>query len=297
MAVKRCDVITDLSGRELTAHGSPAFPIACYDHDFRDSDVSWHWHEELEAVAAVMGDTLVQTSRGALLVPEGCGFFLPSGVLHACVPVQGSDCAYHSLVFHARLVGGSMESVFWQRYLTPLLERCPREAVLLRGDVSWQAEALGAIETAWQLCVAEPEDYEFSVREHLSRLILLLSHNLSPAGNQTGRADQVKEDRIKAMLLFIQEHYAEDIRIAQIAASAAVSESECLRCFQQLIGTTPNRYLIRYRLDRAEELLKTTALSITEIGGRCGFREMSYFAKAFRLRFGQSPSQWRKEPS
>lgn len=50
-------------------------------------------------------------------------------------------------------------------------------------------------------------------------------------------------DRIKTMLQFIQEHYAEDISVEQVASSASISPSECLRCFHNMIGTTPNQYL------------------------------------------------------
>ena len=50
-------------------------------------------------------------------------------------------------------------------------------------------------------------------------------------------------DRIKRMLQYIQDHYAEDVSVDQIAASASISASECLRCFHDMIGTTPNQYL------------------------------------------------------
>ncbi|MBR1455844.1 MAG: helix-turn-helix transcriptional regulator, partial [Oscillospiraceae bacterium] len=88
--------------------------------------------------------------------------------------------------------------------------------------------------------------------------------------------------------------YAEDIRIRHIAQSAAVSESECLRCFRALIGSTPNRYLNQYRLRRAGQLLRGTELKVAEIAEACGFREMSYFARAFRLAYGVAPSEYRR---
>ena len=95
------------------------------------------------------------------------------------------------------------------------------------------------------------------------------------------------------MLTFIREHYAEEIDTSAIAASAAISESECLRCFKKMLNTTPNRYLATYRLEQAEALLLHTNLLIAEIGAKCGFNEMSYFARAFRMKYGSTPRTYR----
>lgn len=296
MAISDCKTSTDHTGKELVEHGTTAFPVACYHDDFREGGVPWHWHDELEAVVAIKGDTLVRTSTGTIRVPEGDGFFLNTGVVHTCIPTESSPaCEYHSIVFHARLIGGNPDSVFWQKYLSPLLKGGTRSPLLLAHSVPWQNDCLCAIDTAWTLCHREPAGYEFEIRNQLSHLIFLLAENLERSEGMMSAIDRRKEDRIKTMIGFIQEHYTEDIRIVHIADSAAISESECLRCFQKLIGTTPNRYLKEYRLSRAEELLSTTELKITEIGERCGFQEMSYFAKAFREQYGVTPSVYRRE--
>ena len=99
---------------------------------------------------------------------------------------------------------------------------------------------------------------------------------------------------MKVMLAFIQQHFGENITIRQIADSAAVSESECMRCFHHTIGITPIAYLKNYRLQCAAELLETTVQPVSFIGEQCGFREMSYFARAFRQNYGCTPSQYRK---
>ena len=97
------------------------------------------------------------------------------------------------------------------------------------------------------------------------------------------------------MLQFIQEHYAEDVSVEQIAASAAISPSECLRCFHDMIGTTPNQYLRDQRTQRAAELLCGTGLQVSEIAAQCGFRDASYFARAFRQVYGCGPTDYRRK--
>lgn len=46
MALTECNTTVGSDGRELLEHGTTAFPIACYEDDFRVSNVPWHWHEE-----------------------------------------------------------------------------------------------------------------------------------------------------------------------------------------------------------------------------------------------------------
>ena len=44
MALSACNTETDSAGRELTVHGTAAFPIACYHDDLEAAPVPWHWH-------------------------------------------------------------------------------------------------------------------------------------------------------------------------------------------------------------------------------------------------------------
>ena len=63
--------------------------------------------------------------------------FINAGVLHADWPLAAGRCRLHSVVFHPRLVGGSPDSVFWQKYLQPLLTDPSRPCAVLRRSVDW----------------------------------------------------------------------------------------------------------------------------------------------------------------
>ena len=61
MALSACGSAADPHGRELIAHGTTLFPVACYRDDLFLEDVPcpWHWHDELEAVTVSQGEVLV----------------------------------------------------------------------------------------------------------------------------------------------------------------------------------------------------------------------------------------------
>ena len=96
------------------------------------------------------------------------------------------------------------------------------------------------------------------------------------------------------MLQYIEAHLADTIEITDIAETAGISISECLRCFKHSIGTTPIQYVKQLRIQKAAELLTYTTLSITEVALECGFQEMSYFLKTFRQAHGCTPTEFRE---
>ena len=296
MALASCGTQINEQGRELAQHGTTQFPIACYHDDLAKSPVPWHWHPELEVFVISEGTAVAAVGAERFTLKQGQGMFLNSGVLHAAWVYDQTGCRIHSAVFHPRLVGGSPDTVFWFRYLTPLLARGGQNGILLDGSEDWHTEALQSIETAWKSCAEEPLGYEFQTREALSRLILLLSRRQAPSPSAKSGKALRNEWWVKLMLEHIHQNYASHLTTAAIAKAAAVSESECLRCFRSVVGLTPIQYVIQYRVQKAEELLLfTPELNVAEVGARCGFQDASYFAKTFHALNGCTPSEYRRQ--
>lgn len=294
MPLSSCDTTVDSRGKELLEHGTVAFPVACYHDDLRQKEVPWHWHEELEAAVITEGCAVVAAGNQKYIIHAGEGFFINSGIVHGCWNIDASACRFHSVVFHPRLVGGSIDSVFYQNFVYPLIENHALESFHLTPSTPWQTEALKAIEDGWNACVQAPAGFEFKVRHALSDLVFLLQCNLPAARHHSSEKSVRDGERIKLMLQYIHEHYADELNTSNIAKSASVSESECLRCFRYTIDTTPIQYVRQYRLQKACQFLTTTQEKIANIAARCGFQDISYFSKIFRETKGMVPSEYRK---
>ncbi len=295
MALSACNpVSTDTKGREMIEHGTALFPVACYQDDLQKAEVSWHWHEELEVFVVENGTARVCINGGNYLVKQGEGFFINAGVLHGVWQDGADPCLLHSVVFHPRFVGGSVDSILWQKYLEPLLTDSSRPCVFFTDEQEWEAAASKAISTAWRLCVSEEDGFEFKTREQLSQIILLLFQNQPLSEKKPSEKDLRDGERAKVMLQYIQEHYSEEISLVKIAESAHICESECLRCFRNVIGYSPIQYVKQIRIQKAAEMLLCTNWKISDIGQKCGFQEMSYFAKTFRELKGCTPNVFRK---
>ena len=133
-----CSSMADAQGRELTAHGTPELPAACYNDDLEREKVDWHWHDEWEVSIVLEGEVEVFAGAQREKFRPGDAFFINSRVLHTVENVHGRACRIYTIVFHPRLVGGDRESAFWRSYVQPLLSESAQELFSLKQGECWK---------------------------------------------------------------------------------------------------------------------------------------------------------------
>lgn len=84
-----------------------------------------------------------------------------------------------------------------------------------------------------------------------------------------------------------------DLDLDAAAAHAGYSRYHFVRAFKAAYGETPGQYLSRRRVERAEELLRSANLSVTEVCVLVGFQSLGTFSTRFRKQTGMSPSEYR----
>ena len=283
----------DETGRELLSYGTEDFPIAFFDDDLTVVSVPYHWHDEFEIVILTEGCVRVRIAGSEFVLSAGDGYFTNKGILHGAV-LETPAGHQHALVFSPKLLSRG-EDLIWERYVAPILENRRFPFLRLSASVSWQREILRLAETAWQSGGYESEDYPLVVRDCLSRAFsLLVSHMEDPENAfRFSSRFQRDEERIKKALVFIEKNYDEALSIEEIAASASVSTSACLRLFRSALDTTPMAYLRELRLQKAQEELKAAdGRTIAEIAYACGFSDASYFNRCFRKALGMTPTEY-----
>ena len=99
---------------------------------------------------------------------------------------------------------------------------------------------------------------------------------------------------LQNMLTYIQNHYAQSITLADIAASGAMCRSKCCNLFRKVLHQSPLEFTQNFRIQKSIRLLLDTDDSITEIAASCGFNKSSYYIECFHRIIGQSPGKYRK---
>ena len=88
-------------------------------------------------------------------------------------------------------------------------------------------------------------------------------------------------------------HYGSPLDLDALAGAARVSKYHFARCFSETYGETPMRYLTRRRIERAQDLLRSANLNVTEVCMMVGFASLGSFSSRFRELVGESPTQYR----
>jgi AraC-like DNA-binding protein len=109
----------------------------------------------------------------------------------------------------------------------------------------------------------------------------------APAG--APRPGPVRDRRILRALEQIHASYAEPLGVDELARTAMMSRFHFTRVFRDEVGVAPYQYLLRVRIARATELLRSGRCSVTEAALSVGFQDFSRFARTFRAHTGKRP--------
>ena len=293
MIPKSLNLPSEQNMLERKQHGTALLPIAIYKRDRHSSPVPLHWHPEPELAVVTKGSVRYTVGRRSFVLEEGDGFFINSDMLHAVPKNETSSGNMCSVVFHPRLVGGNMESIYWVKYVTPLITGSLKYMHFKAGNEEHR-QIIGEIRRLWEICSEKPAGYEFEARSILSRIVLYLADLQDSAPVPLSSGMLREEGRIKKLLDYIDRHIGEEITLADLSHRVSISESECLRSFKAATGTTPIQYIKQLRIEKAAELLESTNEKIVDIAVACGFQDMSYFSKTFRQMQGCTPRQYRE---
>jgi AraC-like DNA-binding protein len=86
--------------------------------------------------------------------------------------------------------------------------------------------------------------------------------------------------------------YAEPLDLDRLAAAVGVCKYHFLRCFAATYGRTPALYLAERRIERAQDLLRATNLTVTEVCHLVGYSSLGSFSSRFLQLVGESPSAY-----
>jgi len=110
-----------------------------------------------------------------------------------------------------------------------------------------------------------------------------------------GCGDPSKEQvspHIEKALRFVDLHYQHPITVRHLAAYVGLERTYFTKLFTKQTGTPPQQYLLRYRIGKSLELMKSTDLSIGQIGASVGIGDLPYFSRIFKQWAGMSPRRF-----
>jgi LacI family transcriptional regulator len=103
----------------------------------------------------------------------------------------------------------------------------------------------------------------------------------------------IENRQIAAAVRFIREHACENIDVGDILRAVPLSRSTLERRYEQILGRSPKQDILRFRLNRAKQLLAETDLTLDAVAEKVGLEHTEYLGRIFKKKFGVTPARFR----
>lgn len=280
--------------QEKKIHGNPLFPYITYPCsiplDFKN--VPMHWHDDMEIIYIKKGSGIVSVDLKSYEVSTGSIVIVLPGHLHAIFQKEPISMEYENILFLPELIVTKKSDICNLNYLTPLFSNELYLAPLFEPTHMYYKQIASCIDLADHYCNETPLAYEFVIKSQIS---MLFYHLMACCSQKPFYQDLfLQEEKIKQILLFIEENYQRKISVSDAALHLKISTSHFMKFFKSTMGSSFITYLNEYRLDMVTRLLTGSNANILTIAYECGFDNISYFNRRFKKKYGVTPLLYRK---
>lgn len=197
---------------------------------------------------------------------------------HYCAPINGEILDYRAVNINPDVMRKAVREITGRDQLPRFTQNVvpQSEIASLIADV-YDAILSGAPK------LKKAEAFYFLIEQVLQEYAVDFDQSPAPQPNP----------QIQALCQYIEDHYAENITLEELAGRAGFGKSYLLRCFTQQIGVSPYRYLQTIRIDRAKKLLEQGMAPI-EAAAMTGFADQSHFTNYFKDFIGLTPKQYQR---
>lgn len=250
---------------------------------------STHFHKEIEILYIVSGSTTAFVNGKEYVVNEGSVLFLNSRVPHSTVttkkntrnillqfPVHSNEYKYSSI-----------------KYLERFMQTNKTMAFVFEPKHRQTEELISYIDNLVREYTKKEKAYEYYMLSNLQSIIALLHRNdLLIDNNTLFDSDTIK--KIMPVLQYVTDNYNENISIEELSELLHFSRHYFCRLFKKATNTTFVEYRNFVRICKAENMLRNTDKSISDIACDLGFASLSYFVRTFKKYKLYSPLEYKK---
>ncbi len=290
------DIQFSEDSQELIKPILPGFPISVFYTTFNEATyncINWHWHEAFQYCIVTEGAVDFLLPGASYHVRAGDGIFINTQQVHFSKGKTGISSSYLCLDIPPAFIYPDERSRVYQKTIAPILRHPFPQVLLLSRREQEEQRLLQSILEIQSLLKEQPDFIELSIHMEILQIWRITFQLLKKSGG-AAPVEVVENDRLKIILQYMQDHYAERITLEQIADQLSLSRSECCRFFKRATGQSLISYLNHLRLNKSIDLLKDPELSLSDIAVAVGFCNQSYYTDCFRKIKNITPKKYRE---
>ena len=282
--------------KENAQHGEKMFPLKRYVTRLSDLclAVTAHWHEEAELTLITEGACTYHIHLESYGAQAGDLLFIPPAELHSISIEPGAEMTSATYVFHMDYLNTDSADICTVKYLHPISRHTLMLPYIIRKEHPAYPKLLEVFHEMEQAYSERLPGYEMM----LKALLLYATALLLPYRRTESARPQLEDEhtaKLKLVLEYIGEHYAEELTIPQLARLCFFSEYHFMRFFKKYIGVSCLEYIKNLRLEKAASRLAQGGRSVLDVSMSCGFSNLSYFYREFKKKYGMTPKQFIRE--
>ncbi|MBR2965353.1 MAG: helix-turn-helix transcriptional regulator [Clostridia bacterium] len=249
-----------------------------------------HSHEYFQIYYILQGTLAHITENGVSTLTKGDAFIIPPECVHSIK--EQKDTLFYTFSFTKESLESACNALpLVTQFLQDLERKCNVHA-----KISIKNDNLFLVEELMRNMHREFEEKEIGYADALrtyatSLLIILARYHFE--NSQLTIPKSSNRARIISSMEFIDENFAKQLTLDDMARWTAMSKSEFCRQFLEFSGTTFQKYLHTARINHAATLIKKD-YSISMVHTACGYNDFSTFYRNFKKIMGCSPMQYRK---
>jgi AraC family transcriptional regulator len=132
--------------------------------------------------------------------------------------------------------------------------------------------------------------YADSISVAIVARLLGRSRRVRSAGRPT--VNELPRWQLKRAIEYVESHISEPVSLADVASATGLSRMHFAAQFKAATGLRPHEYLLRRRVERAQEMLVGTGMSVVDVAQSVGFQNQSHFTSVFKRFAGEPPRTW-----
>ncbi len=276
-------------------------PYECFIVDA--NIVQSHWHYFMEIIYMIEGKAMMNCDGESYIMEQGdLLLFLPNQI-HSIYAVANVPMKYYVLKFDisqlapsanastAALGGIHFNSLFRIAKGNPAATLCFRAEQLKNFPLDHM------FQEACEEMRRQDYGYRIMMQSNISMLLTYILRCWRENGFDTDKSLALlsEDETIYSITEYIDSHIQEALKVEELAELCHMSYSYFAKTFREVYGQSCKKYIEFVRLCKAEDLLLFTNLDLNYISQETGFSDCSHFIKAFKVKHGITPKQYRKQ--